>query len=187
MRALGCTLSRAEYDRVVALYPNAQIIGDRGTRHGRDKLMNALMVAWLNESPLEAVAWMAGISGSEKVNFPVCLAPWVRSHPEEWAAFVEAGPDPSVADYARLWVEDLDDPGSIWARTLAAGLDTNKIMLGMYLLMQSGGTPDQVFSIIMRYPNAEERSKLILGIAPRLSAAQLRQAANSGLFTDTGL
>jgi hypothetical protein len=187
MRALGITLSRAEYDRVVALHPNAQILGDNRTRGERADLINALMVAWLKESPLEAVAWISGVSGTDKVKFPAFIAPWVRSHPEEWAAFVEAGPDPSLADYARLWVADLDDPGSIWARTQAAGLDTGKIIEGMYQLMVSGGSQDQVFGVVMRYPDAEERSKLILGLAPRLSADQLRQAANSGLITDTGL
>lgn len=187
MRAVGFMLSRTEYDRVVARFPNAQFMGGRQTRNGRPELLHELMNAWYRESPLEAVAWTNANGAIAGGCFPLIVAPWIRSHAEEWAAFVEAGAKSGLGDYSRLWIEDMDDPGSIWVKAKAAGLSVEAISADVFSLIRSGAPTDQVFRLIMRCPDADERSQRILGVAPRLSIDQLRQAANSGLFTDTGV
>src|SRR5690606_17166408 len=111
--------------------------------------------------------------------------PWVRSHPDEWAALVEAGPDARLGEYAKLWIEDLEDPGSIWAKAEEAGLDPVLIQGNLDLFIMTGSWPeDAVFQLIMRSPNAKARSESLVGMVPRLSNEQLLEAAGSGLFKD---
>ena len=187
MLAVGIRLSRAQYDRVVARHPDTGLFDERKSGHAIAKLINDLRLDWCIESPLEAVAWVSMTPDSDGSWLPASIAPWVRSHPNAWAAFVEAGPDPRLGDYARLWVEDLDDPGSIWSKAKSAGMEPGFIGQGIFEFIEAGAPTDIVFRLIMRSPDHKLRSEDIVGITPRLSSEQLLEAASSGLFADAGL
>ena len=187
MQAAGMNLSRLEYDRIVARHFDVGLFDERKSGNAVGKLHNDLMAAWLIESPLDAVAWVSTTTGHAESAFRPGIARWVRSHPDAWAAFVEAGPDSRLGDCARLWVEELDDPGSIWNKAKDAGIDPGVIDEGIFEFIETGASADSVFRLIMRCPDSNERSKFIVGISPRLSAEQLLEAASSGLFQDTGL
>lgn len=188
MHAAGLLISRAAYDRIVTRHPDIHLYDERKAGHAQIRLSNALLGAWILESPREAVVWASLKEGPASNWFPALIAPWVRNHPEEWAAFVEAGPDPRLGDYARLWVESLDDPGSIWARGKEIGMDLSLIQANLdALIMMEGWTPDAIFRMIMHSPQAKERNESLVGIALNLSNEQLLEAANSGIIHDSGL
>lgn len=187
MRELGITLSRSGYDRLLERHPDIGLFDERKAGNAVGKLWIDMMATWSVESPLEAVVWSSMREESVGSWFPPTIAPWVRAHPEEWQAFVEAGPDPRLGDYARLWVEDLDDPGSLWGKAKESGLDLNIIGECVYGLIVYQAPTDRVFRVIMRAPNAEMKSGWIVGIFARLSDEQFLEAANSGQFLDGGL
>ena len=187
MQASGMNLSRVVYDRIVARHPDVGLFDERKSGHAVVKLHNDLMAAWCIESPLEVVAWASMRTDSSGSWFPASIAPWVRSHPDAWAAFVEAGPDPRLGDYARLWVEELDDPGSIWTKAKDAGVTFEAIKEGIFGFIETGAPADAIFQQIMRCPDNKFRNEYIVGITPRLSSEQLLQAAGSELFKDEGL
>ncbi len=187
LHAVGFSLSRTEYDRVVARHPDVQLFDERKSGHAKGTLFNDLVAAWSFESPLEVVAWASMTTDSADSWFPVHIAPWVRNHPDAWAAFVEAGPDPRLGDYARLWVEELDDPGSIWSKAKDVGLKLDAIKTGIIGLIAPSTPVNAAFLQIMRCPEDKFRSETIVGIAPRLSSERLLHAASSGLFNDAGL
>lgn len=188
LQAAGVTLSRAEYDRVLARYPNVRLLDERKSFKANNKLFFDLMVSWYAESPLEGVA-LDLIFNSDETNlcFPSNIAPWVRSHPDEWAAFVEVGPDPRLGDYARLWVEDLDDPGSIWSKAKEAGLNLTNIETCIARPIYAGMSSETLFKQVLRCPGGRFRDEHMIGLAPKLTAEQLQLAADSGGFTDASL
>ena len=187
MNEVGINISRVAYDGVVARHPDVLLFDERKSGHALGKLWNDILRTWATESPLASVAWASRTDEFVGGWFQPSLAPWVRSHPDAWAAFVEAGPDQSLGDYARLWVEDLDDPGSIWAKIKTAGVDGKYIEGGIFQLIQGGAPADDLYRLIMRCPNAKVRSESIIGICARLRSEQLIEAANSGLLSDQGM
>ena len=187
LRAIGINLSRAAFDRIVARHPDVDLFDERKAGHAQVDMQNDLVAGWMMESPLDAVAWGAITVGYGDSSFRPGIARWVRSHPDAWAAFVEAGPDPRLGDCARLWVEEIDDPGSIWSKVKGAGIDPGVIEQGIFEFIETGAPVDSVFRLIMRCPNPNERSKNIVGISRRLSSERLLEAANSGQFQEAGL
>jgi len=187
LHAIGINLSRAAFDRIVARHPDVDLFDERKAGQAQVDMQNDLVAGWMVESPLDAVAWGAITVGYGDSSFRPGIARWVRSHPDAWAAFVEAGPDPRLGDCARLWVEELDDPGSIWSKAKDAGIDPGIIEQGIFEFIETGAPADSVFRLIMRCPNPNERSKFIVGISPKLNSEQLLEAARSGLFQEAGL
>lgn len=189
--SVGFGVSRAAFDRAVARHPGLRAFGDRQLFEAKRSLIKDLYAGWLQESPLEAMAWMTMLRHSEGSSDGLTMSPliasWVRSNPDRWEAFVAAGPEPRLGEYARLWVENLDDPGSIWARAKAAGFDVQFVENGVRMLIETGAPVDQVFRLIMRCPHFKTRSEQIVGIADRLTEEQLLEAGRSGLFVGLGL
>lgn len=190
MRSAGITISQAAYDRVVARHPDVNLCDERRSFEARLELFRQVQAEWSRESPLEFVAWSTIRGKSAGYAFPVMVTSWVRSHPDEWAALVEAGPDPMLGEAARLWIEDQDDPGSIWEKVksleMKEGLKREFIEGGLTAYVFYDAPVKLPLGLIMRAPHAKIRSKYIMGIAARMNAEQLLQAGNSGLF-DPGL
>lgn len=182
--ALGITLPRAEYDRILARHPDILLFDERQSLHAMSDMFNDIFGTWCQKSPREAIVWGLHRGASGQYWFPPTMAAWVRSHPDEWAAFVEAGPDPRIGNHASLWIEDLDDPGSIWAKAKDAGLSFENIGEGIYALISTGAPVESIYGLIMRAPDAKVRNKYIMAIATKLTPDQLLQVASSGLFEE---
>ena len=182
LRSIGFTLSRDEYDGVIARHPNVELFDERKAHVEKLKLFNDLLATWSRESPLEFVAWSTLRGSVAGYAYPAVVTPWVQRHPDEWAAFVEAGPDPMLGECAKLWVEDMDDHGSIWAKASAAGMKLEFIEAGLLEFLHYGEPAGHTFRLIMRAPDATVRRRAIMGIATKLSSEQLLEAASSGQF-----
>lgn len=183
MRAMGVNLSRADFDRVAAAIPDLMAFDERKSFNAGLQLMRDLQAAWATQSPRESLAWEFAVFKSAPDFHLPFSAPWIRTHPEAWAAFVEAGPDPQLGARAALWIQEQDDPGSIWSKAAGAGMKRDAIKAGIFAML-SQGPPEMLLAELLRCPEETFRTEKLMNLVPRLAPEQVMQAAHPGFSSD---
>ncbi|HCN79258.1 MAG TPA: hypothetical protein DIT13_19000 [Verrucomicrobiales bacterium] len=189
LHAIGITLSRTSYNRVMALHPNVDSFDERTALKASLVCYRALTAEWFLEAPREAVAWELALVGRRAGDSSWVLsviADWIKTHPEEWEAFVEAGNHPQLSGQAKAWTEELDNSGSIWTKITDNEIKLEAVEEAIYQRTDTGD-PEMILNQILRAPREKFRHENIVRLAPRLSTEQLLRAINSGQFSDGSL
>ena len=189
LHAIGITLSRTSYNRVMALHPNVDSFDERTALKASLVCYRALTAEWFSEAPREAVAWELALVGRRAGDSSwvlLVIADWVKAHPEEWDTFVEAGNYPQLRGQAKAWTEELDNSGSIWTKITDNEIEPYSVEEAIYQRTDTGD-PEMILNQILSAPSEKFRHKNIVRLAPRLSSEQLLRAANSGQLSDGSL
>lgn len=188
LHAGGITLSRTAFNRVMALHPYTDSFDERTAFNAGLVCFRALAAEWFSEAPREAVAWQLaqGINTRYSSWVLSVIAGWVKTHPEEWDTFLEAGDYPKLRAEAKAWTEELTNSGSIWTKITDNEIELEAVELAVWQRTATGD-PAMVLSQILNAPRANFRHENIVCLAPRLSAEQLLSAVNSGQLSDSSL
>lgn len=189
LHAIGITLSRTSYNRVMALHPNVDSFDERTALKASLVCYRALTAEWFLEAPREAVAWELALIGRRAGDSSwvlLVIADWVKAHPEEWDAFVEAGDYPQLRGQAKALTEELDNSGSIWTKVTDNQIEPYAVEEAIYQRTDTGD-PEMILKQILSAPREKFRHENIVRLAPRLSSEQLLRAIESGHFSDSSL
>ena len=190
LQAIGVRISREAFDALRKRYEEASLRRGLNLRADLDN-WDEVIRAWANEAPREAVAWAyhrgfpaAGwVKAGQALEYVV---DYMKRQPGAWAAFVEAGPDPRVGEYARAWLEESDDPGSIWSWLAELGWPASEFR-GVAERKVRDDPPDQALQFLLRCPDREVRDRYLMRLLPRLDEAELKKLVDSNLGLESGL
>lgn len=190
LQAIGVRISRGAFDALRKRHEEARLRRGFNLRVDFDEWTEVIR-AWVNEAPREAVAWAyhrefpaAGwVKAGEALEYVV---DYMKRQPGAWAAFVEAGPDPRVGEYARAWLEESDDPGSIWSWLAELGWPASEFR-GVVERKVRDGPPDQALTFLLRCPDQEVRARYLMRLLPRLNEAELKKLVDTNLGLEAGL
>lgn len=190
LQAIGVRISRGAFDELKKRHEQASLRRGFNLRVDFDDWTEVIR-AWVNEAPREAVAWAyhrgfpaAGwVKAGEALEYVV---DYMKRQPGAWAAFVEAGPDPRLGEYARAWLDESDDPGSIWSRLAEWGWPTSEFR-GVAERKVRNDPPDQALQFLLRCPDRTTRERYLARLLPRLNEAELKKLVDTNLGLETGL
>jgi RNA polymerase sigma factor (sigma-70 family) len=190
LQAIGVRISRGAFDALTKRYEEVSLRRGFNLRVDFDDWTEVIR-AWVNEAPREAVAWAyhieVAVPGWVKAGQSLEYAvDYMKRQPGAWAAFVEAGPDPRVGEYARAWREESDDPGSIWSR-LAEWSWTASEFRGVAERKVREDPPSEALQFLLRCPDRKVRDRYLMRLLPRLNEAELKKLADTNLGLETGL
>lgn len=190
LQAIGVQISRGAFDALKKRHDESNLKRGFNLRVDFDDWTEVIR-AWVNEAPREAVAWAyhrgfpaAGwVKAGEALEYVV---DYMKRQPGAWAAFVEVGPDPRVGEYARAWLEETDDPGSIWSRLAEWGWPASEFG-GVVERKVRDDPPDQALQFLLKCPDRTTRDRYLARLLPRLNEAELKKLADADLSLETGL
>jgi RNA polymerase sigma factor (sigma-70 family) len=198
LQAIGVRISRGAFDALTKRYDEANL---RRGFHQRVDLddWEEVIRAWANEEPRKAVAWAYSIVSDTDgmlyarqpgwlkagLTLPYAVG-YMKREPDAWAAFLAASPDPKLAEYARVWLEEADDPGSIWTWFAESGWSASEFR-GVAERKVRDDSPSEALQFLLRCPDREVRDRYLMRLLPRLNDKEVNKLAEAELGLEAGL